>query len=562
MNRFFLQAVGILSLPILMTAAQPKTTLSDQQGYRPGDSKNLEYGRFTDFRSSIKEFRELFALMKMTLKHNQVIFQGKTGPVSGFAAGSAYPQVWLRDAATIIPASKYLYDGSFLRSWLIEHLSYQKADGSLEDWIDSRGRSDKNTTETDQETSAVLAAFQISQISGPGWLKEKISGETVLARLEKALLFVLNHRFDKAHGLVIGAHTADWGDVDMGHADEKAIYVDAETHWTCDIYDQSQFYGAARGLASMLSALGLSDRGRFWLEKGALLQKNTDKWLWREDKGFYKVHIHLDGLRHDFAENDMFAMGGNAEALLWGLASEDKCPRIIENALVRQKVFNVSTISGSLLPPYPKGFFKHPAMSDPYEYQNGGQWDWFGGKLISAMFEHGFSREAREKLLEIAKKDLANRGLYEWDTPDGKGRGSAYYSGSAGSLAKALFEGYFGIKISPDSLALEPKLGKDSAVIHVYVPAAGIFAAYSYHWDRAEQKLTLGYNSNFQGQGKIKLLAPWFPPGLPADSGRIKIEAKRDGVAIPFRQFLLHNDKFIIIETDFKNHILEVHIIR
>jgi len=178
------------------------------------------------------------------------------------------------------------------------------------------------------------------------------------------------------------------------------------------------------------------------------------------------------------------------------------------------------------------------------------------------MFEHGFSREAREKLLEISKKDLANRGLYEWDTPDGKGRGSAYYSGSAGSLAKALFEEYFGIKISPDSLALEPKLGQDSAVIHVYVPAAGIFAAYSYHWARAEQKLTLGYNSNFQGRGKIKLLAPWFPPSRPADSGRIKIEAKRDGVAIPFRQFLLRNDKFIIIETDFKNHILEVHIIR
>jgi len=64
------------------------------------------------------------------------------------------------------------------------------------------------------------------------------------------------------------------------------------------------------------------------------------------------------------------------------------------------------------------------------------------------MFEHGFSRQDRERLLEIAKKDVANRGLYEWDSPDGTGRGSSFYSGSAGSLAKALFEGYFGLKIA------------------------------------------------------------------------------------------------------------------
>ena len=60
------------------------------------------------------------------------------------------------------------------------------------------------------------------------------------------------------------------------------------------------------------------------------------------------------------------------------------------------------------------------------------------------MFESGFSREAREKLIEIARKDIVNGGLFEWDTKDGAGRGSDFYSGSAGSLARALIEGYLG----------------------------------------------------------------------------------------------------------------------
>jgi len=63
--------------------------------------------------------------------------------------------------------------------------------------------------------------------------------------------------------------------------------------------------------------------------------------------------------------------------ILSGLADENKTRRIIKVALERQKIFNVSTISGTLLPYYPKGFFKHPMIDDFYEYQNGGQWDWF-----------------------------------------------------------------------------------------------------------------------------------------------------------------------------------------
>jgi hypothetical protein len=520
-------------------------------GRQPADKniKDLEYGKFTDFRSTTPEYKELFNLIRATLSHNQVAFQGKTGPISGFAAGSAYPQIWLRDANTIIPASRYFYDIPCLRSWLIEHLAAQKDDGSLEDWIDSRSKTDKNTTETDQEASAVQAAGQITRVLGAAWLEEKINGESALSRLEKAMLYVLDHRFERDRGLITGAHTADWGDVDMEHADQNAIYADGRTHWTCDIYDQSMFYGAAKSLAGMLDGRGLKEKARLWEEKAGSVQRNTDRWLWQEDKGYYRVHIHLDSLRHDFDEDDMFAMGGNAESILSGLASAEKCRRIIESALARQKSFGMSTIGGTLLPPYPKKFFKHPMMDDPYEYQNGGQWDWFGGRIVCAMFEHGFSRQAREKLLEIAKKDVANRGLYEWDSPDGTGRGS---------LAKALFEGYFGFKIAKDSLGLEPKLGSDSASVHIFIPASDLFAAYAYQYDGQNGNLVLRYNSNISGRGKIKVLIP--DPGPERISGKKieKLSVRRDGARIPFVQSESGQDRFVVIETDFKNHVLEI----
>lgn len=529
-------------------------------GRQPADKniKDLEYGRFTDFRSATPEYKELFNLIRATLSHNQVAFQGKTGPISAFAAGSAYPQIWLRDANTIIPASRYFYDIPYLRSWLIEHLAAQKDDGSLEDWLDSRGKTDKNTTETDQEASAVQAADQISRVLGDAWLEEKTNGEAVLSRLEKAMLYVLDNRFDRQRGLITGAHTADWGDVDMEHADQNAIYADERTHWTCDIYDQSMFYGAARSLAGMFEGRGLKEKARLWEEKAGFIQKNTDRWLWQEDKGFYRVHIHLDSLRHGFDEDDMFAMGGNAESILSGLASDEKCRRIIESALARQKAFSISTIGGTLLPPYPKKFFKHPMMDDPYEYQNGGQWDWFAGRIVYAMFEHGFSRQAREKLLEIAKKDVANRGLYEWDSPAGTGRGSAFYSGSAGSLAKALFEGYFGLKIAKGSLGLEPKLGANSAAVHVYIPASDLFAAYAYQYDGQNGNIVLRYNSNISGRGKIKVLIPGPSPGRISDKKIGKLSVQRDGVRIPFVQSESGQDRFVTIETDFQNHILEI----
>ena len=146
---------------------------------------SLEYGKYTRLLSSQEELNKLRKIIRLTLHQNEVIFSGKTGMISGFAAGVDYPQIWLRDANTILPASRYFYDRNFLASWLEEHLVFQKENGSLEDWIDSRGKSDKNTTETDQESSAIQAAFQIFNLLGPRWLEKPIDRIRIIDRLDK-----------------------------------------------------------------------------------------------------------------------------------------------------------------------------------------------------------------------------------------------------------------------------------------------------------------------------------------------------------------------------------------
>lgn len=524
----------------------------------------LGYGRYTNFRSARPELEVLRKLIRLTLHHDEVEFSGKTGKIQGFAAGAGYPQVWLRDGATIIPASQYYYPESFLGSWIEEHLAFQKKDGSLEDWIDSRGRSDKNTVETDQETSAVQAAFRVFALKGDegrGWLLKPVDGEAIIDRLERALRYPWTHRFSDRYGLLTGAHTADWGDVDSEDADQQAIYVDEKTRWTADIYDQAMAFEAGREMAEMLHALGRSAAAEFWQKAATDLRGRANRHLWQEDKGFYRVHVHLGRWRHDFDEDGMFAMGGNAQAVIAGLADERQSERIVAQALARQKTFGISTVSGTLLPPYPAGFFRHPQMDEPYEYQNGGQWDWFGGRLILGMFENGYSRDALDKLAEIIRKNAANEGLYEWDTREGAGRGSDDYGGSAGSLARALYEGYFGIRLAAGCLELAPKLGEDAGRVHVYLPASDIFAAYEYQPDPAERRIIFRYDSNVARPGTVKILVPWSIFGLAGAGGdRAKLDVLRDGAKVPVTWSRIRQDDFITVSTDLANHRLEIRV--
>lgn len=120
----------------------------------------------------------------------------------------------------------------------------------------------------------------------------------------------------------------------------------------------------------------------------------------------------------------IFALGGNAQAVLSGAASDEQARRIFEVAERRSRAHAVSTIAGVLLPPFPDGFFKHPAISGQWQYQNGGQWDWFAGRLVLAEFERGHSERATAQLSAIARRAARAGGLYEWNSRTGEAGGA------------------------------------------------------------------------------------------------------------------------------------------
>lgn len=421
--------------------------------------------------------------------------------VSGFSAGAGYPQIWIRDSATIMPVARYTHSKSELTSWIKAHLSIQENDGALQDWIMGNGEYDKNTVESDQESSIVIAAYEISKSIGYDWLSEEINSKSILLRLSDALNYLFLHRLDSYTGLIKSGHTADWGDVSNEFSDQRATDLHKNSNEVVGIYTNSMGYGAAKSLSYLFYRTGSTKKADYWNNKATLLMDNIQTNLWQDDRGFFRIHNHVNFEHHaNFDEKNIFPMGGNAVAIEMGAANQDQTDRIISQASKRQKLFNFSTISGVLLPPYPKGFFVHPILDDYFEYQNGGQWDWFGGRLVLQMFLHEFP-DALLKSREICRKAVENKGYFEWDSMDGKGNGSSHFAGSAAIVSRMIIEGLFGVNWTTDGIIIKPRLGTTQGYIYIPQKESSKFISYNYEPSLLQQqnkyriKLSLGSNS-------------------------------------------------------------------
>jgi hypothetical protein len=588
-----LRAIVLFSIlsALISWAAQSSVTstaaLSQSLGHTASQSAPLTQSPTasnlkTEYLSSSESLNRLQDFFRLTLKSTEKHFQGRQGLVAGFGAGSAYPQIWLRDSTTVIPVARYYYTEEYLTTWLEEHLSFQRDDGSLNDWIASgapsnflpgapkakevyRVRSktrpgeivisaDKNTTEADQETSAVDAAYQIFRITGDlKWLRKNIKGDALVNRLDRSLEYLLKARFDASHGLLSNAFTADWGDVSPAYDDQRAIYLDNKTPLVAGLYSNVLFYRAAGQLHEIYRALGQTRRAAYWQKEAAMIKKNINKYLWQEDKGFYRAHLLLTPsfARGSQDDSNIFAMGGNGLAVLYSAADDAQSARIFEVAARRQREFGFSTVAGVLLPPYPKGFFKHPAVSEEYFYQNGGQWDWFAGRFVLAEFERGYSARAYQQLVEIANKAITNNGLYEWHTRDGKGMGSSDYAGSAGALAGVIYQGLYGVYLNNKGLNLKIRLGDQAGQVHLFEPATGKYVSYQYRYLKETRTLKLTYESNAPGVGQTCLLVPkkWQPEELIVD-----------GEKKTLKRMVTGEDMYGCVATDWHAHQLELRV--
>jgi len=370
----------------------------------------------------------------------------------GFNAGTSYGEVWIRDFNTFINGSMQVQSPQKVREMLLLFFKLQGDDGDVVDgFIDSTKVSvgysfrysrlapgwaaHKNTVETDQESSLIQAIRKYITATGDeAILNEKIGGVTVLRRMELALEYIHRHRWNSQYGLVTGATTIDWGDVQPESG--WGVAINDHTRWAIDIYDNAMYAMALGDFLAMKPAGYHSDED--WSAIAGDIKKQVRKHLWDNRLQKYIPHLYLEGspFPATFDERRLLFTGGSACAILAGFNTKEEIAEInrqMVGAVAKEKF---ATIGMTVCPPYPDSAY--PNMK-PYVYQNGGDWTWFGGRMIAALVKAGYARDAWEELQPMIGRTLSNKGFYEWyDVKTGEPKGSGDFRGEAGVYYDAI----------------------------------------------------------------------------------------------------------------------------
>jgi hypothetical protein len=375
----------------------------------------------------------------------------------GFYAGSGYQMVWARDLNTFIELSCEEYDLKILRENLLMFFHFQQENGELLDgYVPRAGFTGedpntygsttapdhigfKNTVETDQETSLIQAiAKYISKTNNISILDEKVARITVYQRLVLAIEYLLTERYSEKYGLIIGATTFDWGDVQVEGG--TIVDIDELSHWSIDVYDNAMLAIALKNMAAF--AVDKDEKQR-WQELHSGIKTNVKKHLWDPGNNKFIPHIYIDGspFPDDFDENAIHYHGGTAIAIEAGILNNEEISKVLSQMKINVKQSGAPSIGLTVYPPYPEEVLGKN-VSPPYHYQNGGDWTWFGGRMIQQLIAYGFVEEAYTLAKPMFDRVLENNGFYEWYKMDGTPEGSANFKGSAGVLAKsiAMFE--------------------------------------------------------------------------------------------------------------------------
>lgn len=371
----------------------------------------------------------------------------------GFYAGSGYQMVWARDLNTFIELSCQEYDHAVIRENLLMFFHFQQENGELLDgyvpreaftWDDPNTYESetapgyigfKNTVETDQETSLIQAIHKyMVHAKDQSILSEEVAGRSVYVSLRFAVDYLLSERYSEEYGLLFGATTFDWGDVQVEGG--AVVDVDSLTHWSIDVYDNAMFAIALGHMAGFAPNAAEKER---WKRLQEDILSNIRKHLWDGSRGKFIPHVYIDGspFPEEFNETLIHYHGGTAVAIEAGVLGSEEIERVLSHMKKNVELSGAPSIGLTLYPPYPSEVLGK-GISPPYQYQNGGDWTWFGGRMIQQLIAYGFVEEAYELASPMMERVVKNQGFYEWYKVDGTPAGSAEFKGSAGVLARAI----------------------------------------------------------------------------------------------------------------------------
>lgn len=371
----------------------------------------------------------------------------------GFNAGSGYSQIWARDMNTFIEVACEETNQTDIRNAILLFFALQQPNDEMIDgyvlkpdftWYDNHpyyadAAPDhvgfKNTVETDQESSLIqIVGKYIRKTGDTSILREDVAGRTVLERMDDMVDYLMRERYSEQYGLLFGAMTADWGDVqpnddfgcDMNELSSRAI----------DVYDNAMFLIALDYLQEMTEDASLLKK---WKGIREQIAQNVRKHLWDAERKKFIPHLYIDPspIPAGFDENQIHYHGGTAVAIEAGLLSKEEIAVVNAQMLENVRLSGMPSIGLTLYPTYSEGFFRG-GMAKPYVYQNGGDWTWFGGRMIQQLVANGFVEEAYDEIRPMIDRVIKNQGFFEWYGMGGVPSGSGHFKGSAGVLAKAI----------------------------------------------------------------------------------------------------------------------------
>lgn len=371
----------------------------------------------------------------------------------GLNAGSGYSQIWARDMNTFIETACEITDPKVLREAILLFFALQQPNDEMIDgyvlkpdftWNDTCPYySDaapehvgfKNTVETDQETSLIqIVGKYIRKTGDKSILQQDVAGRTVMNRMEGMVDYLLRERYNEEYGLLFGAMTADWGDVQPN--DDFGCDFNELSSRAIDVYDNAMFIIALDYLKEMSDDEAAKTK---WQNLRNKIAQNVRKHLWDDANKKFIPHIYLDPspIPAGFDENKIHYHGGTTIAMEAGLLSKEEVGIVNAQMLENVRLSGMPSIGLTLYPTYPEGFFRG-GMSKPYNYQNGGDWTWFGGRTIQQLIAHGYVQEAYDEIRPMIDRVIQNKGFFEWYGMGNVPSGSGHFKGSAGTLAKAI----------------------------------------------------------------------------------------------------------------------------
>ena len=371
----------------------------------------------------------------------------------GLNAGSGYSQIWARDMNTFIETACEITDQKVLREAILLFFALQQPNDEMIDgyvlkpeftWNDTCPYySDaapehvgfKNTVETDQESSLIqIVGKYIRKTGDKSILQQDVAGRTVMNRMEGMVDYLLRERYNEEYGLLFGAMTADWGDVQPN--DDFGCDFNELSSRAIDVYDNAMFIIALDYLKEMSDDEAAKTK---WQNLRDKIAQNVRKHLWDDANKKFIPHIYIDPspIPAGFDENKIHYHGGTTIAIEAGLLSKEEVGIVNAQMLENVRLSGMPSIGLTLYPTYPEGFFRG-GMSKPYNYQNGGDWTWFGGRTIQQLIAHGYVQDAYDEIRPMIDRVIQNKGFFEWYGMGGVPSGSGHFKGSAGTLAKAI----------------------------------------------------------------------------------------------------------------------------